>query len=50
MGQLSNIITRWRHQTLIKEREIKVYNCYQKAVKKDNTISILENHAILQIH
>ena len=33
MGQLSNITTRWRHQTVIKEREIKVNNFYQKVVK-----------------
>ena len=33
MGQLSNFTTRWPHQTVIKEREIKVNNFYQKAVK-----------------
>ena len=33
MGQLSNITTRWCHQTVIKEREIKVNHFYQKAVK-----------------
>ena len=35
MGQLSNITTRWRHQTVVKEREITVNNFYQKAVKNE---------------
>ena len=34
MGQLSNITTRLRHQSVIKEREIKVDYFYQKAVKE----------------
>ena len=32
VGQLINITTLWRHQTVIKEREIKVDNFYQKTV------------------
>ena len=31
MGQISNITTRCRHQTVIKEQEIKVDNFYQNA-------------------
>ena len=32
MGQISNITTLCRHQTVIKEREIKVDNFFQKAI------------------
>ena len=32
-GTKSNITTLWRHQTVVKEREIKVNNFHQKAVK-----------------
>ena len=37
MGQLSNITTRW-HQSVIKERTIKVNNYYQKGGKIYNII------------
>ena len=33
----SNITTRWRHQTVIKKREIKVDNLYQKAEMKEKS-------------
>ena len=36
MVQLSNIITRWHHQTVIKEREIRVEIFYHRAVKYIN--------------
>ena len=32
MGQKSNITSRWRHKTAIKEQEIRVNGFYQKAV------------------
>ena len=46
MGQLVNITTRWRHQTVITEQEIKVNNLYQMAVKMKIMIYVYIRHGL----
>ena len=41
LGQLSNITTRWRHQAVIKEREIEVNNFYQNFLSNNDFLQLL---------